>query len=240
MSLARALAATLALALNAAALGTGESGTLDTKATGSATGPLLGALNFVRVKHERACLSGIDAIVNNYVDPNKSAENAGVKPDPRCHPGSFNNFRYLFYSPEKPHRIIAQVYQPIGGGPTCSAPRYGEYDAIYPGDLKDVSWAGDVRATCISEFEVDTGRALAVAGEHGLPLGSLTAYDMVLIFAETGTEPDWKDKKLRGKVFWAISIADTETRARTKRARQYLVDAKTGAFLKARWRVSDD
>lgn len=236
MTLARALAATLALALNAAALGSGESGTLDPKATGSATGLLLRAINEVRAKHERACLSGISAIVNNYVDPNRNAENSGLKPDPRCHPGSFNEIRYLFYSPDKPNRIIARINQPIGSGPSCAAPPYGTFDMIYPGDLKELTWAGDVRATCISEFNVDSGRALGIAAEHGLPLGAMTAYEMTLVFAETGTEPDWRDKKLRGKVFWVISASEYGV----KRVRQYLVDASTGVFLKSRWRVKED
>lgn len=221
MRAARALLLALALPLPAAAA-TGESGTLDPAALGGATAPLLGALNHVRVKHERACLSGIRAFVNVYVDPNKGSP----RPDPNCHAGAYNRFRYYFYSPDKPKRIIVETYQPIGSGPICMAPRYGYFDSSYPGDTEDR--IDDVRSTCIADFDVDTGRALGVAAENGLPLGTLSAYELLLRFAETRAEPDWKDKLLRGKTFWAVSLGEKSSRL------EYLVDARTGAFLKSR------
>ncbi|UPT73223.1 MAG: hypothetical protein M0D55_15210 [Elusimicrobiota bacterium] len=224
MSLGRALLLALALPLAAGTAGTGESGTLDPAGTGGATGPLLGALKHVQLKHERACLAGIKAWVNIYVDPNKGA----VKEDPRCHPGSFNEFSYLFYSPDKPRRIIVMVNQPIGSGPICMAPLYGHFDDNYPGD--DPTRGERVPATCIADFSVDTAKALAVAGANGLGLGTTTTYLMRLVYAETGTEPDWKDKLLRRKVFWVVSVDPREHR----NVREYLVDAQTGAFLKSR------
>jgi len=221
-------AAAFALALTAFAQTQPSSGTWDPALGKGATGLLGGALARMQsLGHNEACLSGMRATVNIYAEADKD--------DPRSRSGSINTFEYFFYSPSKPHRAILEIHEPIDGGPLPQNTRYGEYDAQYPGDTTERGGVSTVRAevreTCISELRVDSAQALSVAAKNGLPLATLSAYRLYLIRAADENEPDWKDRALRRKTFWAVGLW-TDHHVRT--VRQYLVDAVTGKFLKAR------
>ncbi len=220
-------AALLAVLLLGGPAAAQTSGSLDTSVAGGATNLLLGAINFMRKEgHERACMSGMRAFLNDYTPEQKD--------DPRSRAGSVNTFRYYFYSPDKPHKVSLEIRQPIGGGPYPPIGRYNEYDPHYVGEGK-TSVDGpieksDVRDTCISEMAVDTDKAMAVAAANGLPLGTITEYRADLVRAAGPDEPDWKDKALRGKTFWLVAIAEPKM----KTVREYIVDAVTGKFIKSR------
>jgi hypothetical protein len=219
---ARTLAAAALLGLSMPFSGLAQtSGALDPKAAGGATNLLVGAIQFMQKEgHPESCLSGMEAHVNQYT-PNHPG-------DPTTIAGSINSFHYFFYSPVKPHRAVVSINEPIGAGPAPQQARYHEYDPYYVGELDSVMY--DVRPTCISDFGVDTGRALAVAAENGLPLGTMTAYELLLVHAAGPDEPDWKDAKLRRKIFWTVKVWDRDL----PKLREFLIDAQTGRFIKAR------
>ena len=216
---ARSLATAAALMLGAVACLAQTPGTWDPKLGGGATGLLYGAIKFMEKEgHPDACLSGIKAHINLYTpaDPN----------DSRTRSGSISRFHYYFWSPTKPPTTAVSINEPIEGGPEPRQARYNEYDPYY--SPPPAVYA--VRPTCIAELLVDTDKALAVAAKNGLPLGTMSAYELHLIHAAGPDEPDWKDRALRKKVFWTVAI----TVDHAAKERQYLVDAVTGAFLKAR------
>lgn len=214
-----AAAAALALALAAPALAQTSSGSWDARLGGGATGLLAGALRFLAKEgHPNACLSGMRADVNLYTP----AEDK----DPRTRAGAINRFHFFFWSPDKPPTMAVSINLPIEGGPAPQQARYNEYDPYY----SPPPAIFDVRPTCISELNVDTDKALAAAAKHGLPLGTMSAYELKLIHAAGPSEPDWSDKSLRRKAFWAVSLSAADSKTET----QYLVDAVTGRFLKAR------
>lgn len=217
----RPLAAALALILCAARGSAQTTGTWDPKLGSGATGLIYGAIKFMETAgHQDACLSGIQADVNQFT--------AAIKGDPTTRDGAVNSFHFFFWSPTKPPKTVVTINEPIEGGPLPQNMRYNEYDPYYVGSGEHVLY--DVRATCISELRVDTGRALEVAAKNGLPLGTMSPYRLLLINAASPEEPDWNDRALRKKVFWAVSVWNYEATS----ARQYLVDARTGRFIKAR------
>lgn len=219
-------AAALALALPAFAQS--HSGTWDPALGKGATGLLGGALAHMQsLGHVQACLSGMRAEVNLYSPADKQ--------DPRSRSGAINKFSYFFFSPSAPHRTILGINEPIDGGPLPQNARYHEYDPSYIGDSAKrggLAYGGqDVRETCISELRVDSGQALAVAARNGLPLGTMSAYQLMLIRAADEAEPDWKDRALRRKTFWTVSLSADHN---VKTVREYVIDAVSGKFLKAR------
>ncbi len=215
----RPLVTALALMLSASVCFSQTSGTWDPKLGGGATGLLYGAIKFMEKDGKPdACLSGMKALVNIYTpaDPH----------DPRTRAGAISKFHFYFWSPTKPPKTALSINLPIAGGPEPQQTRYNEYDPYYtpPGSIFDV------RPTCISELRVDTDKALEVAAKNGLPLGTMSAYELKLIHAASPDEADWKDRALRKRVFWVVSLPV----AKAATERQYLVDALTGKFIKAR------
>jgi hypothetical protein len=217
----RALAAVLVL-LSAASSGRAQTtGTWDPKLGAGATGLIYGAIKFMEKEgHPDACLSGIEARVNQFVP--------AIKGDPTTRDGAVNSFHFFFWSPGKPPKTVVTINEPIEGGPLPQQMRYNEYDPYYVGSGDGGIY--DVRPTCISELRVDTAKALEVAAKNGLPLGTASAYELLLIHAAGPDEPDWSDRSLRKRVFWAVRAYDSAA----KTAREYLVDALTGKFIKAR------
>jgi len=212
----RSIAAAFALLLNASAAFAQTSGTWDTKLGGGATGLLYGALKFMaKDGKSNACLSGMKAHINIFTPADPK--------DPRTRAGAVSKFHFYFWSPNKPPRTVVSINLPIAGGPEPQQTRYNEYDPYYtpPASIYDV------RPTCISELNVDTDKALAVAAKNGLPLGTMSAYELKLFYAAGPDEPDWKDRALRKKIFWAVSISEEKAAME----RQYLADALTGGFI---------
>lgn len=207
----------MALALLASSCGAQTSGVWDTKRAGGAKGLMVGAIKFLEKEgHPNTCLSGGLARVNLFTPADPK--------DPRTRAGAISKFHFFFWSSEKPPTTAVSINIPIEGGPAPQQARYNEYDPYYSPPIYDV------RPTCISELNVDSDLALAVAAKNGLPLGTMSAYELKLIHAAGPDEPDWKDRALRRKVFWAVSVVIDKA----KTERQYLVDAVTGRFIKAR------
>lgn len=224
----RPVAASLALLLYASRGFAQTSGAWETKLGGGATGLLLGAIKFMeQAGHMDACLSGIEAEINQYT--------GATRGDPTTRAGAINSFHYHFWSPAKPPKTVVTIKEPIEGGPLPQMNRYNEYDPYYVGSGEHVSpGLYDVRPTCISEFRVDTDKALEVAAKNGLPLGTKSPYKLTLIHAAGPGEPDWNDRSLRGKVFWAVRVWDSRGGPDKSGNRQYLVDARTAKFIKSR------
>lgn len=215
----RSFAAALALLLNASVCFSQTAGTWDTRLGGGATGLLYGAIKFMEKDgHPDACLAGMKAHINLYTPADRT--------DPRTRAGAISRFHFYFWSPGKPPRTVVSINEPIQGGPAPQQARYNEYDPYYTPPLS----LYDVRPTCISDLRVDTDKALAVAAKNGLPLGTMSAYELKLFHAASPDEPDWNDRALRKKVFWAVSLTVDDA----KTERQYLVDALTGGFIKSR------
>lgn len=215
----RSIAAALALLLSASAAFAQTSGAWDPKLGGGAAGLMIGALRFMRNDGKTAaCLSGMKAHINIFTPADPK--------DPRTRAGAINKFHFYFWSPDKPRTTAVSINLPIAGGPAPQQARYNEYDPYYsPPEV-----IHDVRPTCISEMNVDTDKALAIAAKNGLPLGTMSAYELKLLHPSSPDEPDWKDRALRNKVFWTVSLP--VDKAATER--QYLVNAVTGEFIKAR------
>jgi len=220
----RPIATAVALLLCASSGFSQTSGASDSKFGAGARGLVLGAIRHMEKEgHPGACLSGIGASINQYT--------AAAPNDPSTRSGAINVFSFNFWSPTKPHHTMVFIKQPVNGGPAPQRVRYNEYDPTYIGGESDDAWYG-VRPTCIPQLLVDTGKAIEVAAKNGLPLGTMSTYVLWLIYAASPDEADWNDRTLRKKIFWIVTIETGSARTQ----REYLVDALTGKFIKARTR----
>ena len=152
---------------------------------------------------------------------------------------------FYFYSPTKPFSSV-EVSEPVDSGPQDSTlGAFNNYSTLYEGRGGSTLPAefADSADACITDLPVDSGQALVAAWKAGLPKGNGNNYGLTLRSNAGPVSRDWSDKSLRRKRYWIVIDGDLKpqdiglvhgTSLSHEVYRQYLVDAKTGAFIKKR------